>query len=902
VADVRIARNGPGIVEAEQEPMPKPSRRAVMSVRAIADLLRRHHTDLAIVLVLALLLGAVWTVSRRIAAQAESQGRESAFAEARNLTRMLTLQWSATLQRIDALQGLARLVSAAHLAGAPDEPDELAELRRAAALSGSNVMQVGAMNAAGDLIWSTLPMPPTQVNLARREHYLAIARDGLDRIVGRPVQGAVSGRWTIQFAEAMRHADGTLRAITVVSLDAGLVETLARELGIAEHGVISVVRSDGLVLARSPAQGVGEQVRPADALWRVAIQAGAIERLVNGPLDGVPRFYALRRIAGSDMVVVLGLDEAGQLAPVRSAIRQVHQWAAALGLALVGCAVAASQGIRRQRSLTRERQRTRDLAQREALLLQLAERATDVISLLDAGWRNIFVSPAVGALLGLDPQRMIGAAFITPVLPADAPAVAAALAALARDGGAQRFAFRARHEDGGFRWLETEMVAVGINDASAGTGCRYVAISRDITARQQAEAEFAELNRTLEVRVHAEVAAREEAQARAAHAERMQALGQLAGGIAHDFNNVLQAVAGATSLIERRPADEAGVRRLARIALEASDRGASITRRLLAFGHRADLRAEALDANAVLRDLREILVHTLGAAIEVQIRPGAGLAPLLADKGQLETALVNLATNARDAMPNGGRLILSAETDIVTADGPAHHAGLTPGRFVRLTVADTGVGMDALTLARASEPFFTTKGVGVGTGLGLPMVRGFAEQSGGALCIDSSPGRGTTVTLWLPESLPVAPAVPAAPVPAPAVRFGDPTGLGLVLVVDDEDLVREMITEHLEDVGYRVLTAANGSEALALLAAGEAVDVLVTDLSMPGLDGLAVIRAAQERRPGLPAVLLTGYAGDGAALAVGGIVTGSFSLLRKPVRGVQLVDRIQTLLGARARK
>jgi PAS domain S-box-containing protein len=449
------------------------------------------------------------------------------------------------------------------------------------------------------------------------------------------------------------------------------------------------------------------------------------------------------------------------------------------------------------------------------------------------------------------------------------------------------------------RLIDLEVYAAPVRDAT-GTIIAAVVAAFDVSERKRTEVLLAQSHADLEARVREEVSAREAAQTRAAHAERMQALGQLAGGIAHDFNNVLQAVMGAARLIERRSADEAGVRRFARLAIEAVERGASTTRRLLAFGHRADLRAEAIDVSALLGDLQEILTHTLGAAVDVRVTVGAGVSQVLADKGQLETALINLATNARDAMPGGGRLTFSAETETVR-DGTSDRSGLAPGRYVRLAVTDTGIGMEPATLARAGDPFFTTKALGAGTGLGLPMAKGFIEQSGGALSIHSRVGEGTTVSLWLPEAGSDLIRIAAAPqgrdlaesapgLPAPSTR---------VLLVDDEDLVREVLAEHLEDAGYRVLAASNGSEALALLAAGKAVDVLVTDLAMPGMDGLAVIRAAQERRPGLPAVLLTGYAGDGAALAVGGAVTGRFSLLRKPVSGDHLVDRVRALLAGR---
>jgi signal transduction histidine kinase/ActR/RegA family two-component response regulator len=450
------------------------------------------------------------------------------------------------------------------------------------------------------------------------------------------------------------------------------------------------------------------------------------------------------------------------------------------------------------------------------------------------------------------------------------------------------------------RWRTGDLAArCGLQKDASEFGRLAAGFDTMAAALGEREAALHRLTGNLEARVQHEVAAREAAQARAAHAERVQALGQLAGGIAHDFNNVLQAVEGAAMLIERRLPRGSDLRRLVRIVMDASERGASITRRLLAFGRRGDLHAEALDVAALLTGIHEMLAHTLGATIEVGLKLGAGLPQLFADKGQLETVLVNLATNGRDAMPEGGQLTLSADTEVVPTTGLPHPWGLRPGRYVRLAVADTGVGMLPATLARVCEPFFTTKGVGVGTGLGLPMAKGFAEQSGGALRVESAPGKGTMVTLWLPvaaaSNRPGAPATKTEPSPAEASK----TPARVVLLVDDETLVRETLSESLQDAGYRVLAAESGTQALALLVEGTSVDILVTDLSMPGMDGLGVIRAAQQGHPGLPAVLLTGYAGDSTTLAVGGAITGAFSLLRKPIRIHELDDRIQVLLAAR---
>jgi PAS domain S-box-containing protein len=441
-----------------------------------------------------------------------------------------------------------------------------------------------------------------------------------------------------------------------------------------------------------------------------------------------------------------------------------------------------------------------------------------------------------------------------------------------------------------------------------------VLFSEIVTGRVQAKLALRKLTEDLKARLRenddllarlrSETEAREAAQERAAHAERVEALGQLAGGIAHDFNNVLQMVKGAATLIERRPGDEPGVARLARLAMEAAERGGAITRRLLAFGRRGNLRGETLDVAAVLGSLKEIFVHTLGAGIEVRIGLPDNLPPLFVDKAQLETVLVNLATNARDAMPGGGGLTLSAAAENVSADAATGSAGLPAGRYVRIEVADTGAGMDAKTLARVFEPFFTTKPAGVGTGLGLPMARGFAEQSGGALTVDSSPGNGTTVTIWLPAHDPdgatreaVAPCDEAEAAESGTRRAA---ASARVLLVDDEEALRDLLAQNLEDRGYEVLAAAGGEEALALLTGGKTVDVLVTDLSMPGMNGIALIRAAQTLRAELPAVLLTGYVGDEAALATGGAISGPYSLAHKPIGTNDLVDRIEALLAGQS--
>jgi len=286
--------------------------------------------------------------------------------------------------------------------------------------------------------------------------------------------------------------------------------------------------------------------------------------------------------------------------------------------------------------------------------------------------------------------------------------------------------------------------------------------------------------------------------------------------------------------------------------------------------------------------MREVLTHTLGRAIAIRVAADNDVPPVLADRGQLETALVNLGTNARDAMPDGGTLTLSAEAGNA-ADADTRPASLAAGRYVRIRVADTGSGMTAATVARLAEPFFTTKPQGRGTGLGLAMVKGFAEQSGGAMVVTTKLGAGTTIDVWLGQAMDDASLNRIEETAHRPIR----TGAVRIMVVDDDDLVRETLAEQLEDLGFKTIMASSGSEAVALIESGVSLDALVSDLSMPGMSGVATIQRVLTLRPGLPCFLLTGYVGERAALEAG----AAFTLVHKPISGRKLAARIEAGLG-----
>jgi signal transduction histidine kinase/CheY-like chemotaxis protein len=382
-------------------------------------------------------------------------------------------------------------------------------------------------------------------------------------------------------------------------------------------------------------------------------------------------------------------------------------------------------------------------------------------------------------------------------------------------------------------------------------------------------------------RLRREIADRERAEAALVQAQKMDAVGQLTGGIAHDFNNLLAVVIGNLDMIGRKSNDQA-TRRMAANALQAAERGAKVTGQLLAFSRTQRLEVRPTALGGLIEGLTDLLRQTVGPAIELRLDVAATDLPVLADPNQLELALLNLAINARDAMPDGGSLTVAARP-VQVADDP----DLADGDYVEISVTDTGAGMSAEVIERAFDPFFTTKEVGRGTGLGLSMVYGVARQSGGVARIRSSPGEGTSVSIVLPQSHQPAPdRTDSAPAPEPA----EPVRAS-ILVVDDEPEVRRVLAETLSELGHEVSAAADGEEALALLE-GRRFDLLLLDFAMPGLNGAQVAEAARRLRPDQKLAFVTGYADTAAIQAA----AGDAPILRKPFRSGEVAQIVRTTL------
>lgn len=502
----------------------------------------------------------------------------------------------------------------------------------------------------------------------------------------------------------------------------------------------------------------------------------------------------------------------------------------------------------------------------EQVAIRSAERdrvwtlSQDLLARADYGGGLSAVSPAWTRVLGWSEGDLLTRDYMALVHPEDVPTTQAQLARMADTGLPVRFESRIMSRDG--EWKPFEWTVAPEPD-----GLNFITVGRDLADTKARQAEL------------------EMAQEALRQSQKMEAMGSLTGGVAHDFNNLLTPIIGSLDLLVRKNVGTERERRLIDGALQSAERAKTLVQRLLAFARRQPLQAAPVDVSRLVYDMTPLIASSVGPTIDVQADVAADLPPAVADPNQLEMALLNLAVNARDAMPDGGKLTISAERTSVRETYPS---GPKRGHYVRLCVADTGTGMDEETLRRSIEPFYSTKGIGKGTGLGLSMAHGLAAQLGGALTIESQPGEGTTVTLWLPISVAPILDVGAASVTS-LYRFA----LGSAILVDDDDLVRMSTAHMLSEMGFDVLELPSAEEALSRLSAGYRPTILVTDHLMPGLSGAELAQRVRDIAPGLPVLIISGYAeAEGIA--------PDLPRLTKPFRSADLAASISAILPSSA--
>jgi PAS domain S-box-containing protein len=535
--------------------------------------------------------------------------------------------------------------------------------------------------------------------------------------------------------------------------------------------------------------------------------------------------------------------------------------------------VAAEQALRQSEELYRKL--ADQLAELNATLAQRVEEKTkerdriwnvsqDLLVVADRNgvWRT--VNPAWTTTLGWSAAELLNRTSEWLEHPDDNGITRAKVRELGASETTVRFESRFRHKDGTYRWLSW----TGVSDKDSN-----YAVARDITAEKAAAERLKATEEAL------------------LQSQKMEAVGQLTGGIAHDFNNLLTGIVGSLDLLQTRlnQGRTDNVARYIHAAMTSANRAAALTHRLLAFARRQPLVPKVVDVNQLVVSLEDLLRRTIGETIDLEITTMDGLWNTLCDPNQLESALLNLAINARDAMPNGGRLIIAtsnARLDAATADTSA----LSPGDYVCIGVTDTGTGMSADVAARAFDPFFTTKPIGQGTGLGLSMIYGFARQSNGHATIDSQLDRGTSVKLYLPRHHGNSTAEQVA-----GVYTGQHAATGeTVLVVEDEPVVRSVILEMLADQGYQTIEAADGPAGLRLLRENKQIDLLITDVGLPGMNGRQLADLAREARPDLKILFITGYA-ESVAIADGFLQPG-MEMITKPFDLDNLSRRIRAMV------
>ena len=508
------------------------------------------------------------------------------------------------------------------------------------------------------------------------------------------------------------------------------------------------------------------------------------------------------------------------------------------------------------------------LADSERNFREIAETVGEVFWSASPGVETFnYISPAYERVWGLraadlyrEPRQWYEA-----ILPEDRAAWDAALQNFRPEG--QTVEYRIRRSDGAIRWIADSFV--GVPDAH-GQITRVVGVAKDITEQRQLEAQLRQ-------------------------SQRLDAVGQLTGGIAHDFNNLLTVIVGNTEALSTALAGNPDLGSLADMSHTAALRGAALVNHLLAFARRQALTPQATSVDALIAALEPLLRRALGTHIEIAIRPSTALRPALIDGAQLESAILNLSLNARDAMPDGGTLTITTANVTVDIAHPAAGAGVSVGNYVEVAISDTGTGMDDATRSRAFEPFFTTKAPGSGSGLGLSMVYGFANQSGGGIRIESRPNRGTTVYLYLPCAEPVALEAPSTVASAASPRAGHER----ILLVEDDPLVRKHVTMQLTQLGYQVHAVADGAAALETLADDADFELLFTDMIMPGgMNGRQIAAAVRARYPAIAILFTSGYTSDAFADEQ---PDSSLRLLQKPYRRQELASAIRDALDDHAR-
>jgi PAS domain S-box-containing protein len=827
--------------------------------------LRPTLVSVAASLILAIVLGAAlfaWTSYR-------ARFDAAAF----DLDRLDAIMTESTTRTFDGVDLLIRSVLDKLPGGIlpMQTADELSNLLHLGVTGMPMVLGIVVADESGAIRFNSRPGPGSGRRIDDREHFRALrdaAAGGL--YISAPVTSRVDGTRVIVAARRITLADGSFGGIVAVALRIDYFERLYAAAVNQEGGSLLLLRTDGTVLARHPALPEGAPNPPPSMaeLMRGYAATGRTLLRIPGPLDGMPRLLARRRLPDTDLAIAASISEETILAPWwRELAIAISLAAGAIGAILLGLRVLLQQISRSEQASRALQDSETELRLRMAQIQAIYDGTPIGLALFDRELRYVEINAHLAAINGHAISDLLGQR-----LRDRRPEIADRVEALLQrvlDTGEALDNIEFLRDDAGVKG--TMLAAYRPVRDRSDTVIGVVASVLDISELRRAQ----EAQLRLEAHLH--------------ESDKLRSLGQLTGGLAHDFNNLLMVIIGNLDLLDELRGDDTEIAELALEARTAAGRGAELTRSLLAFARKQPLHPQPVDVNELVESTARLLSRTLGERIEVRLDLTPQIAPVVVDRAQLEAALTNLATNARDAMTQGGRLVIATAPHTLDADYAGRHPEVVPGDYVMIAVADSGTGMSPEVRAQIFEPFFTTKKPDAGTGLGLSMVFGFVKQSGGHIDVYSEPGLGTTFRLYLPVGQ------TQIDLPDPVAAASLPTGGGkVVLMVDDDAAIRRVVVRQLAQLGYDVLIAEDAAGALALLGGTKPIDLLFTDVVLAGkIDGVELATLALERRPAIRIVLTSGFPNAGTDLPG---IAAHLRLLSKPYSRAELAHALDAAL------
>jgi PAS domain S-box-containing protein len=792
------------------------------------------------------------------------QGVEQGERRADNLALMLSEHLRRSADAVDG--ALVQLAQHSQRVGGPGAaPESWASVLQTALAGLEGIGAISVIDETGVIRVST---DPGLIGQSRADQFLfrQLAANPRSRLMaGGPIRNLASDRLVLPLGRPLTTPDGQFAGLIAARLEAERLREFYRSVDVGPNGVITVLHPLGIVLIREPSNNdpIGEPP-PSHPIFQ-AQQQKRDGGLLRGPLrpDGPKLISAYRTIPHPTLILAVSLAEHDILAGWRNVTLIALGLTIALGFALLVSAYLIKRETRdRTAAMVRLMETDAALRASQQRLRAMMEHAPLLVAEKGTDGRFTFVNRAFEERLGIPATQAVGKTVHEIFSGARAEAQSAIDQEVLDTKAPVQRELVVTSPTGPLTLLFTKFPLLD----AAGDVEAIGSIAADVTDLKHAEAQLA-------------------------HVQKMEAIGQLTGGVAHDFNNLLTAILLNSDVLADRIQDDR-LRPLAEATRAAAERGADLTRRLLAFGRRQTLEPRPTDINALVHGMEQLLRRTLHEHIAIEFRPAPDLWPAKVDPGQIEAAVINLAVNARDAMPQGGRITIETSNVEVDETYASRNVDATAGDYVLIALTDTGTGMTSEVVARAFEPFFTTKDVGKGTGLGLSMVYGFLKQSGGHARIYSEVGIGTTVKLYLPRS-----DVPAevSAMRAPVTRTL-PTGGESILLVEDDPLVRKHTESQLIALGYKVLAAENAAGAIALVENATEPDLLFTDIVMPGaMNGRQLADKLRQRWPALKVLYTSGFSHGMLDGALGGQIAGKY-LLGKPFRRADLANKIREIL------